>query len=258
MGFSAKRAQAVRAQQDSQPAHEQTRARRDVDKRPRPPLHKPAILCQKPSLAVWRDNMRRVVQRGVLSGVLAAGMAMTAAAEPPATMSPLPPKLYATSQSQLFASQSFKGDVRVPAKALAAATGLKKGDRLSEARLLAARQAIAELYGKQPPGKEIHVRPDFLQTPDGIAITWIIGEAPVRHLVSLKFVGNSRISSSALTAATGLKIGDPIPREKVFAARQAIMDLYAKSMPGRVSIRKETQIGPDGSMALSWVITEPK
>jgi outer membrane protein assembly factor BamA len=82
---------------------------------------------------------------------------------------------------------------------------------------------------------------------------------PGRHLEVQEFEGASRISASALAAATGLKTGDLLSPEKVNAAREAILALYGKRMPGQMpSLKGKLQIRPDGKARLTWIIGEPK
>jgi hypothetical protein len=74
-------------------------------------------------------------------------------------------------------TQSFEGATRISPVALAAATGLKKGDIISPEKLNAARQAILRRYAKALPGKAISLKSKMRTKPDGAAtMTWIIGE----------------------------------------------------------------------------------
>ncbi|MEO8926746.1 MAG: POTRA domain-containing protein [Caulobacteraceae bacterium] len=93
-----------------------------------------------------------------------------------------------------------------------------------------------------------------LQNPGGqMARFWKAGH----HLKAENFEGASRVSTSDLAAATGLKEGDLLSREKIDAARQAILALYAKSMPGKVvSVRGRMQSNGQGELTLTWMITE--
>ena len=81
----------------------------------------------------------------------------------------------------------------------------------------------------------------------------------VRRLKTQNFEGASRISASALAAATGLKPGDTLSREKINVARQAILALYAKSVPGKApSLKGKMQGTAAGDVNLTWIVGEPK
>jgi outer membrane protein assembly factor BamA len=82
---------------------------------------------------------------------------------------------------------------------------------------------------------------------------WAAGQ----HLAAQNFEGASGISASDLAAATGLKEGDPLSPEKINAARQAIVALYAKATPGKmVSVRGRMQTHGKGELTLTWIIAE--
>lgn len=89
-----------------------------------------------------------------------------------------------------------------------------------------------------------------LQDPDSPG-GWRSG----RRLKSQTFEGGSGVPEPDLTAATGLKPGDALSPGKIKAAHQAILDLYAKSMPGHaLSIRAKVQTAADGEATLTWII----
>lgn len=73
--------------------------------------------------------------------------------------------------------QGFEGTRRVQAEALAAATGLKPGAVLSEARIDAARAAILDTYQKRVPGTAIKLRLVMRRRADGhVRLDWVIDE----------------------------------------------------------------------------------
>ncbi len=73
--------------------------------------------------------------------------------------------------------QNFEGASRISASSLAAATGLKPGDRLPPAKIDAARQAIVAAYAKALPGKPLSLKGKMQTAPSGaVVLTWIIGE----------------------------------------------------------------------------------
>jgi outer membrane protein assembly factor BamA len=74
-------------------------------------------------------------------------------------------------------AQIFEGATHISASALAAATGLKKGDQLSPDKVNAARQAILAQYAKLMPGKAVSLKGKMRTKPDGtVTLTWIVGE----------------------------------------------------------------------------------
>jgi hypothetical protein len=76
-------------------------------------------------------------------------------------------------------SQNFEGASQIPAGDLAAATGLKQGDRLWPEKIKAARDAIVAAYAKSVPGKAISLKARLQTASDGeVTLTWIIGEPP--------------------------------------------------------------------------------
>jgi hypothetical protein len=73
--------------------------------------------------------------------------------------------------------QKFEGATRISAGALAAATGLKQGEPLSQEKLGSARKAIAAAYAKAMPGRVVTIKGKMQIKPDGkVTLTWIIGE----------------------------------------------------------------------------------
>jgi outer membrane protein assembly factor BamA len=74
-------------------------------------------------------------------------------------------------------SQNFEGASSVPASALAAGSGLKTGDQLTQEKLLAARRAIVATYAKAMPGRKIALKVRLQhRLGDKTILTWIIGE----------------------------------------------------------------------------------
>jgi outer membrane protein assembly factor BamA len=81
--------------------------------------------------------------------------------------------------------------------------------------------------------------------------------ASEEHLKSQVFAGATQIPAADLAAATGLKPGDMLSFEKINTARQGLLALYAKSIPGRTpSIRGKMQTTADGRVVLTWMIGE--
>jgi outer membrane protein assembly factor BamA len=73
--------------------------------------------------------------------------------------------------------QHFEGTSRIAASALAAASGLKKGDQLSAENINVARRAILAMYAKAMRGKPISLKARLQIKADGrTTITWIVKE----------------------------------------------------------------------------------
>ena len=87
-----------------------------------------------------------------------------------------------------------------------------------------------------------------------------VPEPPTRHLESQNFQGESRISASALIAASGLKNGMVLVPKNINAARGRILALYAKTMPHKsIDLKCKVQIRrSNGNVMLTWMISEPK
>ena len=91
-----------------------------------------------------------------------------------------------------------------------------------------------------------------LQRPRGAAI---FGGEP---LTSQSFEGATRIPAGDQAAATGLKPGEALTFEKVKAAHDALLALYARTAPGKApTIRSRAQVSVDGRVSLTWLISEP-
>jgi len=74
-------------------------------------------------------------------------------------------------------AQYFEGTSRISASDLAAATGLKKGDRLSPEKLNAVRRTILEKCAKSMPGQVPPLKCRMQITIEGnVTLTWILGE----------------------------------------------------------------------------------
>jgi len=142
----------------------------------------------------------------------------------------------------------------------------KKGAHITEADIIADQALLAkELQARHIQGQLF----TGLAEKDGRV--WVIFDLQhpeaqlakldkrVRYLETQNFEGASRIPASALAAATGLRKGDHLSPEKLNAARRTILDLYAKSMPGKtVSLKINMRTKADGEVTLTWMIGEPK
>jgi outer membrane protein assembly factor BamA len=204
-------------------------------------LHPGGTQCMK--------DIRRTV---LLAALLAAGAAMAANADGLPTF--------------ILNGYSFGGISGVNTDELAAKFKHKPGARISRADVAADEVILAnELRTRGIKGNL------FATLAEKHGRVWVIFDLqdpnrpaghlgkPGRRLEAQEFEGASRISASALAAATGLKTGDLLSPEKVNAARQAILALYGKFMPGQVpSLKGKMQVRPDGRARLTWIIGEPK
>jgi outer membrane protein assembly factor BamA len=85
---------------------------------------------------------------------------------------------------------------------------------------------------------------------------------PVTTMVAPKlktqvFVGNARISADDLQAASGLTPGEDLSTDKIVAAQNAIGAVYKKRDIG-VSIQESNVQAADGTVQITWTITETK
>ena len=164
--------------------------------------------------------------------------------------------------SYILNGYSLSGIPGLSAAELEAKLKPKPGARITDADVNADRAIIQkELAARHIQGvvvatvAEKHGRVwiifDQLDMPGALSQT--------RSLEVQNFEGASRISTAALSAATGLKIGDELTPQKVNAARQAILAMYAKAAPGKpLALKARMQVKPGGKVNLTWLIHEPK
>jgi hypothetical protein len=87
-----------------------------------------------------------------------------------------------TAGSALYAgeplkAQTFEGATHISASQLAAATGLKPGDKLTFETIRAAHDALVAVYAKSSPGKTPLIKSRAQVSGDGhVTLTWIIAE----------------------------------------------------------------------------------
>lgn len=158
---------------------------------------------------------------------------------------------------------SFGGMPGVNTAELEAKLPLKEGARVRQADVDAAQAIVAkELEARRIKGQL------FTSLAEKKGRVWIIFDLqdpdhPTGHLGKTKFLktqtfeGASAVSAGDLAAATGLKPGDPLWPEKLRAAEQAIVALYAKARPGPAPmVKAKMSTGPDSRTDLTWVIQE--
>jgi len=100
-----------------------------------------------------------------------------------------------------------------------------------------------------------HVDVIFAVADGGIAKPITTMVAP--KLKTQVFVGNVKVTSDDLQAASGLTAGEDLSIEKITAAQTAIGDVYKKRDIG-VSIQESNAQSPDGTVQITWTITETK
>jgi outer membrane protein assembly factor BamA len=100
-----------------------------------------------------------------------------------------------------------------------------------------------------------HVEIIFDVDDQGIAKPVTTTVAP--KLKTQIFVGNAKISTDDLQAASGLTPGEELSTDKIVAAQNAIGAIYKKRDIG-VSIQESNVQAADGTVQITWTITEPK
>jgi outer membrane protein assembly factor BamA len=100
-----------------------------------------------------------------------------------------------------------------------------------------------------------HVDVIFDVADTGVAAPVVTTVAP--KLKSQTFVGNNKVSADDLQAASGLTPGEDLSTDKIVAAQNAIGAIYKKRNIG-VSIQESNAQAADGSVQITWTITESK
>jgi outer membrane protein assembly factor BamA len=100
-----------------------------------------------------------------------------------------------------------------------------------------------------------HVDVIFDVADNGVVAPVVTTVAP--KLKTQVFVGNAKISTDDLLAASGLTPGEELSMDKITAAQNAIGDIYKKRDVG-VSIQESNAQSPDGTVQVTWTITETK
>jgi lipid-binding SYLF domain-containing protein len=172
----------------------------------------------------------------------------------------------AAARSYILNGYSFGPMPGVNTKELAALLKDQEGARVTEADIAADGATLARIL------RERHINGYlFTSTAEKDGRVWVIFDLqdpdhpmahlgrPADHLVAQSFEGASRVSAADLAAATGLKPGDPVSPERINAARQAIVDLYAKVTPGPApTLKGRMRTTPKGEVTLTWIIGEPR
>ena len=134
---------------------------------------------------------------------------------------------------------TFVGNNRVPSAELQAALPYKVGQTIDHDALQADMDAISGVYRTHNVGAHISQR--MTATGHAAAITYTFAEqAPVVPTVThvgitadtVSVVGNSRIKTADILAASGIKPGGPVSTQSIQAAQNAITGLYKKANIG--------------------------
>ncbi|HTT82918.1 MAG TPA: hypothetical protein VMF67_05525 [Rhizomicrobium sp.] len=149
----------------------------------------------------------------------------------------------------------------VDAAELAAKLKPKPGARINQADIHADTMIVAkELEARHIQG---HL---FTTLAEKKGHVWIIFDVlnpdagpPMGQLEAQNFEGASHVSVGVLVAATGLKKGDQLSRDRLAAAARAISNVYAKTMPGKkIHLKIRRHNAPGGKTTLTWIISEPQ
>lgn len=185
-----------------------------------------------------------------LAAVATAGLAMATGA--------------AAARSYILNGYSFGPMPGVKTAELAALLKDQEGARVTDADIAADGATLARLL------RERHVNGHlFTSIAEKGGRVWVIFDLqdpdhpiarlgrPPGHLAAQSFEGAARVPAADLAKATGLQPGDPVSPERINAARQAILDLYAKVMPGKApTLKGRMRTTPDGEVTLTWMIGE--
>jgi hypothetical protein len=189
-------------------------------------------------------------------------LASTAALATALTIGVVPAASAAKERVYTFGGYTFGGFVGINTDELAAALKDQAGARVTQADLALDIAAFtAELKARHVKGRLLG---SFAEKHGTI---WVIfdlqSSAPGatlyagKPLRSQSFEGATRLPAGALAAATGLKPGDVLSVEKIRAAHDAILALYAHSAPGKApTLRTRAQASGDGQVTLTWLLTE--
>jgi outer membrane protein assembly factor BamA len=163
----------------------------------------------------------------------------------------------------------LSGTKRVDTDKLVDSLPQHEGDVITQAQIKEDAQRISDalkahhvhgnmttgILEREGPGHHIWVMWD-LQPTDAIAMTPKIVR---RSLASQSFSGNTKLSTAALIAATGLHPGQRMPDGSVDDARTGIEQAYDTALHGApVQVNGKVRFKPDHTVIIDWMITEPK
>ncbi len=99
-----------------------------------------------------------------------------------------------------------------------------------------------------------HIDLIFDVDDQGVQAPTVVHVAP--KLGNQIFVGNKKMTTDVLVAATGLKPGDELSDAKIQAAQAAIGDIYKKA---NIGVQLSGSVAQNGTSAdITWTITETK
>lgn len=178
------------------------------------------------------------------------------------TLAAVPPTAAAREKVYTLGGYTFGGFAGVNTDEMVAKLKDQAGARVTQADLALDRSMFeAQLHERHIKGRLI------TSTAEKHGTIWLIfdlqrpalGSALYagEPLNSQTFEGATRIPVSELAAATGLKPGDTLTFTTIKAAHDALLALYARSVPGKPPlIRSRARISGSGQVTLIWVISE--
>jgi outer membrane protein assembly factor BamA len=144
------------------------------------------------------------------------------------------------------------------------------GARITEADIMADTQALAlALRARHVPGQlfttmaekngRVWILFDMQDAGrDAVAGPTAHGKPPQRF-GSQHFAGNTKVSSAALSQATGLQPGQTLPADWLDSAQIALSRAYQSAMPGAVvKVKATLRHAQNGEVTINWDLTEPK
>ncbi len=159
----------------------------------------------------------------------------------------------------------IKGSRSVPASQLYPVLREQPGSAVTKDEILADRDALTDYLQKQHVTGSVnpalvdkhngHVDVVFNIEDNGIQQPTTVTVAPT--LAAQNFVGNRKIDTATLEAATGLKPGDKLSAQMLQDAEQKIGAVYKQKNIG-VQINPQVQQPPGGAVTVTWNITESK
>lgn len=100
------------------------------------------------------------------------------------------------------------------------------------------------------------IKADVATSGDGLVVTYLVEEK--RVISEIKIIGNDKIKSRAIRAATTWKEGDTFVEEGYEAEREAVLKLYqSKGMPNAAVDIVVEEVGPS-RVRITYMITEGK
>jgi hypothetical protein len=164
---------------------------------------------------------------------------------------------------------ALRGTKRVNADALVNALPQHEGDVITPAQMKQDTDILgAALKAHHVHGQLVMATLVPETKPDHIWVIWqlepndVIAMQPAIvpwNLVGQSFSGNTKLSTNALIAATGLHAGQRMRDGSVGDARTGIEQAYDAALHGApVDVKGKVTFKKDHTMIINWMITEPK